>query len=74
MATLEEAITSLSSAVGQARTSEILRRLLLVPGALDWLREEAVTAALASASPEDASPATVALLAATGHAHLSDIV
>ena len=47
MATLDQALASLQQAVGADMSSAIVRRLLHVPGALDWLREGPVRDALA---------------------------
>ncbi|MBF8256096.1 MAG: Tetratricopeptide repeat protein, partial [Anaerolineales bacterium] len=73
MATLDQALASLQQAVGADMSSAIVRRLLHVPGALDWLREEPVRDALARSIGNDPSLPAAALLAATGHASLSSL-
>src|SRR3990172_3514701 len=73
MATLDQALASLQQTVGVDMSSAIVRRLLHVPGALDWLREEPVRDALARSIGNDPSLPATALLAATGHASLSSL-
>src|SRR3990170_6634394 len=73
MATLDQALASLQQAVGADLSSAIVRQLLHVPGALEWLREEPVRDALARSIGTDPSLPATALLAATGHASLSSL-
>jgi len=73
MATLDEALAGLQQAVGAETYSAIVRRLLHVPGALDWLTEEAVRHALARSDASGVSAPATALLAATGHDSLSSL-
>ena len=73
MATLDQALASLQQAVGADMSSAIVRQLLHVPGALDWLREAPVRDALARSIGNDPSLPATALLAATGHTSLSSL-
>lgn len=56
----------LDSALGAERTAALLRRLAPVPGALDWLEENAVVEALIRSDSAVESPATRAMLALAG--------
>ena len=68
-----EVYSRLFSSLGTERAGAILRRLLHVPGALDWLTEETVALAVSNLDAAVTSPAPAALLAATGHAGLDDL-
>jgi tetratricopeptide (TPR) repeat protein len=73
MATLDEALASLQQAIGPEKSSAIIRRLLHVPGALDWLTEESVQAALTRPGEDYSAVPATALLAVTGYPSLSSL-
>jgi len=68
-----EAYSRLFASQGPEKAGAILRCLVHVPGALEWLTEEPVALALSNLDAAVTSPAAAALLAATGHAGLDDL-
>ena len=74
MSALPDALAVLESSLGPDRAAAIVRCLITVPGAIEWIREPAVISRLESAEDHGENPATVALLAITGIDELDGFV
>ena len=73
MAPLGEIILGLQASLGPETASVIVRQLVHVPGGLEWLADEPVRKALASALGGESSVPATALLAATGRSDLASL-